>query len=94
MLPEWQKESINDRYNIDGLLKSAKVKHWVMCLIAGAENWEEDQYINAKEHSDWWFDREDEEKCYKAVAKALSYAKHNGGTGYIAGAHDEQAKDN
>ena len=38
MLPEWQKESINDRYNIDGLLKSAKVKHWVMCLIAGAED--------------------------------------------------------
>jgi hypothetical protein len=76
-LPEWLHHSVNDRYNIDGLLKSAQLKQWVTCLIAGAENWQEDQYIQSKEHSDWWEDNEDNERTYKAVGATLSYAKNN-----------------
>lgn len=76
-LPEWLEQSINDRYNIDGLLKSAQLKKWVTCLIAGAENWQEDQYIQSKEHSDWWEDNEDNERTYKAIDATLNYAKHN-----------------
>ena len=93
-LPEWLEQSIDDRYNIDGLLKSAQLKKWIRCLIAGAENWEEDQYLNSRDHPDWFGDDPDSEQTYKAVASTLSYAKQNEGTGYTAGAIENDGSDN